>query len=134
MATLGRACMLLGLAVALYSVAASIYGARAGRRDWVASGRRAIYALAIILSVAFATLEAAFLTSDFSLEVVANHSSTITPNFYKATAVWSSQDGSLLLWVWLLSMWSALVLYFTRNRAREIAPYATAVLAGFAVF
>src|SRR5207248_6176180 len=49
-------------------------------------------------------------------------------------AAWSSQEGSLLLWVWLLSLWSSLILFLTRNRVREIAPYATAVLLGFAAF
>ena len=50
------------------------------------------------------------------------------------TAMWSSQAGSLLLWVWLLSIFSALALAGTRNRHREIVPYATAVLAGIATF
>ena len=48
--------------------------------------------------------------------------------------MWSSQEGSLLLWVLLLSLWSSLILFLTRRRAREIAPYAAAVLLGFAVF
>ena len=48
--------------------------------------------------------------------------------------MWSSQEGSLLLWVWLLSLWSSLVLFLTRRRMREVAPYATAVLLGFAGF
>ncbi len=134
MPTLGRACLILALAAALYGIAASLYGARTGRRDWVASGRRSVYALAGILTVAFAVLEAAFLRSDFSLDVVAGHSSTSTPLFYKAAAAWSSQEGSLLLWVWLLSLWSSLVLFLTRRRAREVAPYATAVLLGFGAF
>src|SRR4029453_19097961 len=62
------------------------------------------------------------------------HSSTTTPSFYQATAIWSSQEGSLLLWVTLLSLWSSGVLFLTRRRAREIAPYATAVLLGIAAF
>jgi cytochrome c-type biogenesis protein CcmF len=100
----------------------------------VDSGRRAVYALAAVLTVAFVVLEAAFLRSDFSFAVVASHSSTTTPTFYKAAAMWSSQEGSLLLWVWLLSLWSSLVLFLTRRRLREVAPYATAVLLGFAAF
>ena len=84
------------------------------------------------MTLAFVILEAAFLRSDFSFNVVAGHSSTTTPTFYKATAAWSSQEGSLLLWVWLLSLWSSLVLFLTRRRCAEIAPYATAVLLGFA--
>jgi cytochrome c-type biogenesis protein CcmF len=131
---LGRAALSLALLIAVYGIAASLYGARSGRRQWVDSGRRAVYALAAVLTVAFVVLEAAFLRSDFSFAVVASHSSTTTPMFYKAAAMWSSQEGSLLLWVWLLSLWSTLVLFLTRRRLREVAPYATAVLLGFAAF
>jgi cytochrome c-type biogenesis protein CcmF len=134
MATVGRALLILAFVTALYGVGASLYGATTGRRPWSDSGRRAVYGLAAILTLAFAILEAAFLRSDFSYDVVASHSSTTTPLFYKATAMWSSQEGSLLLWVWLLSCWSSLVLFLTRRRLREIAPYATAVLLGFGAF
>jgi len=132
--SLGFACLCLALAIALYGIGASLYGAGAGGRAWVDSGRRSVYALAGVLVLAFAILEAAFLRSDFALTVVADHSSTTTPAFYRATAVWSSQEGSLLLWVLLLSLWSSLLLFLTRRRAREVAPYATAVLMGFAAF
>jgi cytochrome c-type biogenesis protein CcmF len=134
MATVGRALLIVGLAVALYGIVASLAGARRGERAWVDSGRRAVYALAGVLTLAFGLLELAFLRSDFSFAVVASHSSTTTPTFYKATAAWSSQEGSLLLWVWLLSVWSSVVLALTRRRVREIAPYATAVLLGFGAF
>jgi cytochrome c-type biogenesis protein CcmF len=134
MLSLGSGCLVLALCVALYGIGASLYGARVGGRAWVDSGRRAVYATAGVLLVAFAVLEGAFLRSDFALSVVASHSSTTTPAFYRATAVWSSQEGSLLLWVVLLSCWSSLILFLTRRRAREVAPYATAVLLGFAVF
>jgi cytochrome c-type biogenesis protein CcmF len=134
MAVIGRALLILGLVVAVYGIGASIYGALSGRREWIDSGRRSVYALAGLTTAAFAILEAAFLRSDFSFNVVAGHSSTTTPTFYKAAAAWSSQEGSLLLWVWLLSLWSSLILFLTRRRAREIAPYATAVLLGFGAF
>jgi cytochrome c-type biogenesis protein CcmF len=91
MAIVGRALLILGLAVAAYGICASIYGARSGQRRFVDSGRRAVYALAAMMTLAFAILEAAFLRSDFSFNVVAGHSSTTTPTFYKATAAWSSQ-------------------------------------------
>ncbi len=132
MLTVGRACLFIAVAIALYGIGASVYGARARRPEWVASGRRAVYALALVLTVAIGILEAAFLRSDFTFDVVAAHSSTTTPAFYKATALWSSQEGSLLLWVWLLALWSSLMLALTRRKLREIAPYATAVLCGFA--
>src|ERR1700755_2819806 len=134
MALTGRALLILGLAVAVYGACASLYGVRAGRREWVDCGRRSVYTLAGLMTLAFVILEAAFLRSDFSFNVVAGHSSTTTPTFYKMTAPWSSQEGSLLLWVWLLSLWSSLVLFLTRRSPRDIAPYAQAVLCGFATF
>jgi len=130
----GKACLILALAVCLYGIGASLYGARTGRREWVASGRRAVYALAGTTVVAFVILEAAFLRSDFGFQLVLGHSSTTTPAFYRATAIWSSQEGSLLLWLLLLSLWSSLILFATRRRLREVAPYAAAVLLGFGAF
>jgi cytochrome c-type biogenesis protein CcmF len=130
----GKACLILVLATSLYGIGASLYGAGPRRREWVASGRRAVYAVAATTALAFLILEAAFLRSDFTFTLVTTHSSTTTPAFYRATAVWSSQEGSLLLWLLLLSLWSSLILFLTRRRLREIAPYATAVLLGFATF
>ena len=130
----GRVCLALALAVALYGIAASLAGAATGRRRLVDSGRRAVYALAALLTVAFATLEVAFARCDLSYALVAEHASRTTPLFYRVTAVWSAQEGSLLLWVWLLSLWSSLAVRATRRTLREAAPYAQATLLGFAAF
>ena len=134
MPLVGRACLFIALAVEIYGIGASLYGARTGRREWVVSGRRAVYALAGVLTVAFAVLEIAFIGCDLRFVLVAEHSSHTTPVFYRATAMWSAQEGSLLLWVWLLSLWSSLALFATRRRLREVAPYATATLLVFAGF
>jgi len=134
MAGLGFACLLLALMVCAYGIGASIYGVRAGRPEFSESGRRAVYALAGVLTVAFLVLEVAFLRNDFGFNTVADTSSRTTPTFYRAAAVWSSQEGSLLLWAWLLSLWSSLALFLTRRRMRDVAAYATAVLLGFAGF
>ena len=134
MAGLGRGCLLLALAVCVYGIGASLYGVRSGRVEFSASGRRAVYALAGILTIAFAVLELAFLRNDFAFNTVADTSSRTTPEFYRAAAVWSSQEGSLLLWAWLLSLWSSLALFLTRRRLRDIAGYATAILLGLGGF
>jgi cytochrome c-type biogenesis protein CcmF len=134
MALLGRICLLLALVVCVYGIAASIYGVRSGRLEFSDSGRRAVYALAGILTVAFAVLEVAFLHNDFAFNTVADTSSRTTPTFYKAAAVWSSQEGSLLLWAWLMSLWSSLALFLTRRRIRDVAAYATAIMLGFGGF
>ena len=134
MALLGRAALIVAFATTLFGIGASLYGARRGRRDWVDAGRRSIYALALILTVAFVILEVAFITNNFAYDTVAGNSSLTTPVFYRAAAMWGSQQGSLLLWVWLLSIWSSLAVFLTRNRLREVVPYAVAVLLGFGAF
>jgi cytochrome c-type biogenesis protein CcmF len=134
MAGVGSACLVVALLTAVYAVGASLYGARTGRREWVTSGRRAIYCIAALCVTAFGLLEAAFLRSDFSYALVAEGSSTDTPTFYKVTALWATQDGSLLLWATLLSLFATAVLFLTRRSLRDIAPYATAVLGCIAGF
>jgi cytochrome c-type biogenesis protein CcmF len=134
MTTFGRALLIIGLITAGYAVLAALRAARGGGREWTVSARRAIYALAAVLTAAVVVLESAFLRSDFSFGLVADNSSTTTPTFYKLTAMWSSQSGSLLLWVWVLSLFSSGVLFATRRRLREIVPWATAVLAALAAF
>ena len=134
MAALGYACLLLALAVCAYGIGASLYGVRSGRVEFSESGRRSVYALAGVLTVAFVVLEVAFLGNDFAFDTVADTSSRTTPGLYKAAAVWASQEGSLLLWAWLLSLWSSLALFLTRRRLRDIAAYATAILLGFGGF
>jgi cytochrome c-type biogenesis protein CcmF len=126
--------LIVALATSAYSVWAALTGARKGAWQWVASSRRAIYALAAVLTLAIIVLEAAFLGDDFSFGLVADNSSTTTPTFYKLTAMWSSQSGSLLLWVWVLSIFSTVALAATGRRHRELLPYAIAVLGGIATF
>jgi len=134
MAGLGFACLLLALAVCAYGIGASLYGVRSGRVEFSISGRRSVYALAGVLTAAFVVLEIAFLRNDFVFNTVTSTSSRTTPLLYRVAAVWSSQEGSLLLWAWLLSMWSSLALFLTRKRMRDIASYATAILLGFGAF
>ena len=134
MAFAGRIALIVALAVCVYGIGGALYGARHGRRDWVDSGRRSIYCLAAILTVAMAILEVAFIRNDFSYNTVAHTSSTTTPLLYRAAAMWSSQEGSLLLWVWLLSVWASVATFMTRRRLRDIVPYATSVLLGFGAF
>ncbi|MDE3070475.1 MAG: cytochrome c biogenesis protein CcsA, partial [Acidobacteriota bacterium] len=139
MAGLGRACLILALGVCAYGVGAALYGARlrgmGGASDrWVESARRAVYSLALVLTVAMLVLEVAFLRNDFRFATVAETSSRTTPEIYRAAAIWASQEGSLLLWSWLLSLWSSLMLFISRRRLRAATPYAIAILLGLGAF
>ncbi|MFT4050074.1 MAG: heme lyase CcmF/NrfE family subunit [Solirubrobacterales bacterium] len=132
--TFGRACILTAFAVALYVVGAGFYGARTGKREWSVSARRGMYAIAVLAIASFVTLEIAYVTSDFSFSLVATNSSTTTPLFYQLTAIWSSQAGSMLLWVTVLSILSGIVLRLTRDTHREVGAWATVVLGAIATF
>jgi cytochrome c-type biogenesis protein CcmF len=128
MAAIGNACLAVGLITALYAAVAGVVGGAGRHRPLVDSARRAMYGLAALMTLAVVLLQAAYLRSDFSYDLVARNSSESTPTFYKLTAMWSSQEGSLLLWAFLLAVYSSIVLLVTRRRLRGITPYATAVL------
>ena len=96
----------------------------------VVLSRRAVYAFCALVTACVVIIEIAFASDDFSFSIVAEHSSIETPIFYKLAAMWSSQEGSLLLWAWVLSIASSAALYVTRNKLRELVPYATAVMMG----
>ncbi|MDQ2675574.1 MAG: cytochrome c biogenesis protein CcsA, partial [Actinomycetota bacterium] len=130
----GQACLVGAFAAFAYGAIASLCGGRMKDRRWVDSSRRAVYAAAVLLVVCVVVLEAAFLRSDFSVALVADHSSTTTPTLYKMTALWGSQGGSLLLWAFVLSLASSGVLFATRFKHREVVPWATAVLCVLGVF
>ena len=134
MIELGVACLVGGLIAFAYGAGAALYGGFKADRRWVDSSRRAVYSAAVLLTVCVVVLEAAFLRDDFSVELVADHSSTTTPTLYKMTAMWGSQGGSLLLWAWVLSLAASGVLFATRHKHREVVPWATAVLCGLGVF
>ncbi len=131
--SLGSAALALAFFATLCAAGLALAGAR-GERRWVDASRRAVYALCALLTLCVVLIEIAFIGDDFSLSIVQEHSSIETPTFYKLAAMWSSQEGSLLLWAWVLSIASSAALYATRDKLREVVPYATAVLAGVAGF
>src|ERR1700692_453597 len=134
MPNLGQLSLAIALILALYSIAANIYGARRNSTDVLASARHAIWAMTAMIAIAAVSLWTGLLASDFSLEYVAAYSSTTLPTVYKITSLWGGQQGSLLFWTWLLSIFTSIAAFQNRRRNPEIAPYAVAVLAGLAIF
>jgi cytochrome c-type biogenesis protein CcmF len=132
-ASLGSAALALAFLTTIFAAAMALAG-RHGDRRRVEISRRAVYAACGLLTACVVLIEIAFAGDDFSFKIVQQHSSLETPTFYKLAAMWSSQEGSLLLWAWVLSIASSLALYATRNRLREIVPWATAVMMGVAGF
>src|ERR1700736_5819679 len=134
MPNLGQLALAIALILALYSIAANIYGARRNAADVIVSARHAIWAMTAMVAIAAVSLWVGLLSSDFSLEYVASYSSTTLPTIYKITSLWGGQQGSLLLWTLLLTTFTSIVAFQNRRRNREIAPYALAVMAIVAVF
>jgi cytochrome c-type biogenesis protein CcmF len=128
MAAFGTLTLLIALVVATYGAAASIVGVRRRSARLIESGRSAAYALAAVLGLSSVAIIYSFLTHDYSIKYVQRTSSVATPLFYKITAYWGGLDGSILWWVFLLAVFSAIAIYTNRNRHREILPYTVAVL------
>ncbi|HET7418342.1 MAG TPA: cytochrome c-type biogenesis CcmF C-terminal domain-containing protein [Solirubrobacterales bacterium] len=132
MASLGSALLALAFLTAVGAAVLALVGRHDQRR--VDISRRVVYAFCGLLTACVLIIELAFAGNDFGFRIVQEHSSIETPPFYKLAAMWSSQEGSLLLWAWVLSIAASLALWSTRNKLREIVPYATAVMMGVAAF
>jgi cytochrome c-type biogenesis protein CcmF len=87
-----------------------------------------------MVTLAVVTLEYLILTDSFSSAYVASHSNRALPFYYKLPVLWSGQEGSLLFWTWLLSIYSALVVLMNRRRNRQLMPYVVSILMGTGVF
>lgn len=131
---LGQLALAIALVLAIYSVGANVYGARKNRSDILQSARHALWAMAAMVALAAISLWTGFLTDNFRLVAVANHSSRSLSTFYKFAALWGGQRGSLLFWTLLLSIFTSIAAFQNRKRNPEIAPYALAVMGGVAVF
>jgi cytochrome c-type biogenesis protein CcmF len=134
MSLFGRAVLLLALAAAIYAVVMGIAAHRRGRRKWQFSAERAVYAVAGLVTLAIVGMWISFLTDDYSLRNVAEYTSTTLGWQYKITALWGSQAGSLLLWMWIFSLFASLVVYTNRHRNRQLMPVVVAVMMGTGIF
>jgi cytochrome c-type biogenesis protein CcmF len=131
---LGSLCLIAALVVAVYGIGALMLGARLRRWELVASAYHAVLCLFALVTAAALLLVTALVTYDFSLAYVARNTLRGTPLYYRVTALWGSLEGSLLLWQWLLSLFSAVVVLSQRRKLRELMPYAVAVLMTISAF
>ncbi len=134
MADVGFVALLLAMAAAAYAVVAAVVGAHRHFPELVVSARRALIAVTALVTLAIALLEAGFLTDHFVINYVATHSSHAQPLFYKITALWGGQEGSLLFWAWVLSLYALGVVLRKWHRNRELMPYVIAVMMGVELF
>ncbi|HEV8164526.1 MAG TPA: cytochrome c biogenesis protein CcsA, partial [Actinomycetota bacterium] len=131
---LGRFALLLALGLAAYGLVAAVVGARGRRPLAVESARTTAFALLAAVAAANGAMLAAILSNDFTIRYVAENSSRATPTFFKVLALWSADDGSLLLWNLVLAGYLAAVAFRFRRYRPETLPGALAVMYGVAIF
>jgi cytochrome c-type biogenesis protein CcmF len=131
---LGRAALVATLGLALYALVAGALAARDRRRRLAHSAENALVAAFGTSLVASAVLVAALLRNDFSFVYVAQNTSRELPTQYTLSAFWGGQEGSLLLWLLLLTGYAAAALLVNRRSARDLTAWVTPVLAAVAVF
>jgi cytochrome c-type biogenesis protein CcmF len=105
----GHYALILALCVAIIQGVLPLVGAHQGRREWLILARPAAQTVFLLLATSFVILAWSFYINDFSVLYVAEHSNSQMPVMYRLGAVWGGHEGSLLLWVFLLSTWTILV-------------------------
>jgi len=128
MSEFGNFCLLLAFCLGLYALLASVLGAVQKQHRIVRSAERAALAACGSIALALSSLVYLLVTSDFSVSHVASASNRALPVYYKIAALWGAHDGSLLLWVFVTSIFSGIVIYQNRFRYRDMMPYVVAVL------
>jgi cytochrome c-type biogenesis protein CcmF len=130
----GSFALLLAFLAAVYAFVAGILGIATRRILLTKSARNAGMAVFGLVTLAVASLEYFFFTDNFSLAYVAAHSNRALPLYYKFSSLWAGQEGSLLWWSWLLSIWVFLTLFLNRKKHPELMPYVGVTLAGVQIF
>jgi cytochrome c-type biogenesis protein CcmF len=120
--------------MAAWSIVTSFAGGTLGREDLIVSGRRGLYATALMIVLASIGLWTALLTHDFSLKFVASGTSSNMPKVYIFTSFWGGQAGSLLFWSLILALYSVAAVWSAKNTARELAPWAAGTLSAVLLF
>jgi cytochrome c-type biogenesis protein CcmF len=135
---LGHFALILALCLALAQAGFGLAGAYWQRADWMAVARPAVAGQFVFVALAFGCLVAAFVGNDFTVHYVAMNSNSALPTFYRVAAVWGAHEGSLLLWVFVLSIWSLAVAAFSRSLPLAFVTRVLAILglisAGFLSF
>ncbi|AHM05277.1 Cytochrome c heme lyase subunit CcmF [Roseibacterium elongatum DSM 19469] len=134
---LGHFALILAFMVAIFQMIVPMIGAARGQAAWMAVAEPAATLQFVLTAFSFGALTYAFVTSDFSLNLVVANSHTLKPMLYKISGVWGNHEGSLLLWVLILTLFGACAAWFGSNlpptlKARVLAVQSAVSVAFFA--
>src|SRR5258708_5479149 len=135
---LGHFALIVALCIALTQAIVPLAGAARGNDIWMSVARPAAQGQFVFVVIAFACLAYSFVANDFSVLNVATNSNSSLPWFYRFAATWGSHEGSLLLWVLMLTVWMLAVSVFSRHLPLEMVARILGVMAlisiGFLLF
>ena len=120
---IGHFSVVVALVLSVLGIGSSIAALRTRNPDWVRVGRISVTLIFALLFIGMASLVYAFIVRDFSVAYVANNSNSKLPFFYTISAVWGGHEGSLLLWVFILSVFSTLAVWLHWRTQPTIMPY-----------
>jgi len=112
---IGHFALILALGVSIIQGVLPLIGAQQGRREWLVLARPATQISFALLAISFAILAWCFYVNDFSVLYVAEHSNSQLPTVYRLGAVWGGHEGSLLLWIFLLTGWAFAVAQLSKT-------------------
>ncbi len=131
---LGTIALILAAGFALYTIVASVLGATREKPLLVVSALRSTLVVTGFLLLAAAALIVSFLTHDFGVSYVAQHSSSTMPWYFITAAFYGGQEGSLLYWGLMLSIFSAIFVFSSRRAPAALVPYVLATMMGIELF
>src|SRR5713101_2346062 len=131
---LGYAATVVAFVLALYGAIAAVVGVRTGQANWLRTGERAAVGVWLLITACIAFMLYAFLTFDFSVRYVAVNTNRGTPFYYRITALWGALEGSIVLWAWMLSIYTLIVVVRYRRRQPELYPWVLSVMLGILAF
>ncbi|MFS1513697.1 heme lyase CcmF/NrfE family subunit [Chengkuizengella sp. SCS-71B] len=134
MHNIGVLTIYLGLAISIYSFIAFIVGVIKQDQKWVNSGKNGVLTLFLLTSVAVIFLLYALATSQFQFKYVSLYTSSDLPIVYKLSALWAGNAGSLLLWTFLLTMYTTMVAFSNKMKGNPMVPYVSTIMLGNVIF
>ncbi len=111
----GQLALIIALLLSLCLSVIPMVGSFNGKLVWMGASRSLVAGLFVFIATAYGILTYSFFVDDFSVSYVANHSNLSLPMYYKVTAVWGGHEGSLLLWMLMLSGWTFAVSLFSNK-------------------
>ena len=128
MPNIGYIAVSLALVLAIYAAIVAVVGARRRMPELVVSARNAGFGVTILITVAVIIIEYLLLTGHYQTKYIYQVTNNAAPLFYRITALWGGQNGSLLFWSWLMSIFAGLVLLTKWRSMRPMMPYVIAVM------